>query len=61
MLAALQVRIWHNDAGHFRPAYCIAVREEQRQIVLVVRGTGQLSDALTNLAGEQLRSLLVSS
>ena len=47
-----QVVKFHEDAAHFKPAFCIAVREATREVLVVVRGTGQLSDALTNLAGE---------
>ena len=40
------------EANHFRPAYCIAVQEATQQILVVVRGTGTLSDSITSLAGQ---------
>eukprot|EP00891_Asterochloris_glomerata_P009711 jgi/Astpho2/9711/Aster-x0409 len=40
-----------SKADHFQPGFCIAVRPEQKQVVLAVRGTKSLSDALTDMAG----------
>lgn len=39
------------EADRMRPAYCIAVRPECRQVVLAVRGTKSLGDAITILTG----------
>lgn len=49
----LQVVTFQGDASRFKPAHCIAVREATQQVLVVLRGTGQLSDALTNLAGQR--------
>ena len=38
-------------SDHLQPAYCLAVSEQHRQILLAVRGTKNFNDALTNLAG----------
>ena len=39
-------------SDHLQPAYCLAKSVQHRQILLVVRGTKNFYDALTNLAGE---------
>ena len=44
-----------SKADHFQPGFCIAVRPGQKQIVLAVRGTKSLSDALTDVAGRRVR------
>ncbi|KAK9824902.1 hypothetical protein WJX74_004800 [Apatococcus lobatus] len=38
-------------SDHLQPAYCLAKSVQHRQILLVVRGTKNFYDALTNLAG----------
>ncbi|KAK9850115.1 hypothetical protein WJX84_010104, partial [Apatococcus fuscideae] len=38
-------------SDHLQPAYCLARSVQHRQILLVVRGTKSIYDALTNLAG----------
>lgn len=39
-------------SDHLQPAYCLAKSVQHRQILLVVRGTKNFYDALTNLAGK---------
>ncbi len=48
-----------SKADHFQPGFCIAVRPEQKQVVLAVRGTKSLSDALTDMAGRRARNSLL--
>ncbi|KAK9817785.1 hypothetical protein WJX72_002124 [[Myrmecia] bisecta] len=38
------------DSDHLRPSYTIAVQPQHKQVILAVRGTKSLHDALTNLA-----------
>lgn len=42
---------FEKESEHFQPAFARAVRPEKRQVLLVVRGTQTISDALTNLTG----------
>ena len=42
-----------SKADHFQPGFCIAVRPGQKQVILAVRGTKSLSDALTDMAGRR--------
>ena len=41
-------------ADRMRPAYCIALRPEKKQVLLVVRGTKSIGDAITILTGISL-------
>ena len=45
------------DADRMRPAYCIALRPETRQVLLIVRGTKSIGDAITVLTGALAASL----
>lgn len=39
-------------ADRMRPAYCIALRPEKQQVLLIVRGTKSIGDAITILTGQ---------
>ena len=43
---------FEKESDHFKPAFATAIRPDHKQVLLVVRGTQTLSDALTNLTGK---------
>ena len=45
------VKEFHTNADRLRPAFCIAVRQETKEILLIVRGTRSPADAVTILTG----------
>ena len=46
------------QADRMRPAYCIALRPDKKQVLLIVRGTKSIGDAITILTGSLLPQLL---
>lgn len=42
---------FERESDHFKPAFATAIRPDSKQILLIVRGTQTLTDALTNLTG----------
>lgn len=46
-----QILIFDAEADHFKPAFALAIWPSRKQVVLVVRGTISLADALTDLTG----------
>ena len=40
-----------SDSDRLRPAYCVALRPETKEVLLVVRGTKALGDVVTILTG----------
>ena len=47
------------QADRMRPAYCIALRPDKKQVLLVVRGTKSIGDAVTILTGMLLPQWLM--
>ena len=52
MLHQRDILAFERDSDHFKPAYATALCPEKEQVMLIVRGTQTLADALTNLTGE---------
>lgn len=46
-----QILTFDAEAHHFKPAFALAIWPSRKQVVLVVRGTTSLADALTDLTG----------
>ena len=43
-----------------RPAYCIALRPDKQQVLLIVRGTKSIGDAITILTGHSYLFMRIS-
>ena len=50
-LSAANIVKFLHKADRMRPAYCIALRPGRQQVLLVVRGTRSIGDAITILTG----------
>lgn len=48
-------------SDRMRPAYCIALRPEKAQVLLIVRGTKSIGDAVTILTGTAILDITIFS